>query len=132
MNENEFDHDADLDISQQIDNPSVNKPTQEENSESTLAGHETRQLRKVRLVFLCILVLMAAGMAYAITTITRNDEKDAFEAKFVDHATKVIDSFHSSAHLKARGNGVAKYCGNVLCEFQERDVAICDTSGLRP
>jgi hypothetical protein len=101
MSENDFHHNADFEISQS-DNHSGNhtKPTQEENSESTLAGRETRQLRKVRLAFLTLLILTAAGIGYALTTIIRKDEADAFEAKFVDQATKVIDSFHTSAHLK--------------------------------
>ena len=99
MSEDEFDHDDDdLDISQSDDSSVVNKPRQEETL--MLAGRETGQMRKIRIVILTILVLTAAGIGYAFATFTRNDETEAFKAKFTDHATKVIDSFHSIAKLK--------------------------------
>jgi hypothetical protein len=72
----------------------------DENSESTLAGHETLILKRIRGGLFVICFLASAAISCAIYFSIRKGEEESFENQFEDRATKIIDSFHDSIQVK--------------------------------
>jgi hypothetical protein len=107
MSTDDMDMDLDMDIDE--DN-SLNLSTShgddnkkadtDENSESTLAWRETRQVKHLRYVVIAILVGSLVLVAFGIYQIIRGGEQNNFEAQFLDQSSKVIDSFHLAIERK--------------------------------